>query len=466
MQIPILSGIYTDGAADYRTSYPVNKVPVPKENGVSAGYLRHADGIAMHATGPGVDRGGIIWNGGHYRVMGSKLVLISDYGAVSVLGDVGGGGWVTMDYGFGRLAIASGGRLYYWDGTALTVVTDPDLGTVNSLVWGDGYYLTTDGEYIIQTDLTDPTSVNPLKYGSSEADPDGVVALRKVRRELHVLNRHTTEVYQNIGGEFFAWQPVPGAQIQRGCIGANACAVYMDSVAFVGGGRNEPPGVYIAQNGSSEKISTREIDTLLLGLTTDELAAIVMETRVDKAHNLLLIHLPDRCVVFDAAATQALEQPVWHILTSGTAGFSTYRAKGLVYVGGHWYAGDPTSNMVGKLTGETGQHFGSPTGWEFGTTIVYNEGRGAIIHSLELVALAGRVDVGIEPTIWTSHSEDGMSWGQERPLKAGMVGERLKRLQWRTMGHMRNTRMQRFRGTSDARLSFSRLEAVIEALQA
>jgi Phage stabilisation protein len=466
MQIPILSGIFTDSAADYRTSYPVNKVPVPKDVGVSAGYLRHADGIAEHCTGPGVDRGGIIWDGNHYRVMGTSLVLISESGVVSVLGDVGSGGWVTMDYGFGRLAIASGGRLYYWDGSALTLVTDPDLGTVNSLVWGDGYYLTTDGTYIVQTELTDPTSVNPLKYGSSEADPDGVVALRKVRRELHVLNKHTTEVYQNIGGEFFAWTPIPGAQIQRGCVGPNACAVYMDSVAFVGGGRNEPPGVYIAQNGSSAKLSTREIDTLLLSLTDEQLAAIVVETRTDKAHNNLLVHLPDRCVVYDSAASQVMQVPVWHVLTSGVSGFSTYRAKGLVYLGGKWFAGDPTSFKVGTLTGATGAHYGSPTGWEFGTTIVYNEGRGAIIHALELVALTGRVDIGVDPTIWTSHSDDGMSWGQERPIKAGMVGDRTRRLQWRTLGHMRNVRIQKFRGTSDARLSFSRLEATIEALQA
>jgi hypothetical protein len=466
MQIPILSGIYTDGAADYRTSYPVNLTPVPKEIGISAGYLRHSDGIVQHCEGPGVDRGGIIWDGGHYRVMGTKLVSIDSAGVYTVLGDVGPGGWVTMDYGFGRLAIASGGRLYYWTGSALQLVTDPDLGTVKSLVWGDGYYLTTDGEYIVQTELTDPTSVNPLKYGSSEADPDGVIALRKVRRELHVLNRHTTEVYQNIGGEFFAWQPIPGAQIQRGCVGHNACAVYMDSVAFVGGGRNEPPGVYIAQNGSSAKLSTREIDTLLLELSDEQLAAIVMETRVDKAHNQLLVHLPDRCVVYDSAASQALETPVWHVLSSAIAGFSTYRAKGLVYVGGKWLAGDPTSNKVGQLVSSTGTHYSQPVGWEFGTSIVYNGGQGAIVHSLELVALTGRVDIGVDPTIWTCHSDDGMGWSQERPIKAGMIGDRSKRLQWRTLGHMRNVRMQKFRGTSDSRLSFARLEANFEALQA
>ena len=76
MQIPVLSGIYSDSAADFRTSYPVNLVPVPKDQGISAGYLRQADGIVESGTGPGAVRGGINWNGVCYRVMGTKLVSV------------------------------------------------------------------------------------------------------------------------------------------------------------------------------------------------------------------------------------------------------------------------------------------------------------------------------------------------------------------------------------------------------
>ena len=45
MQIPILDGIYTDNNSDFRTAYPVNLIPVPKGQGISAGYLRPAEGI-------------------------------------------------------------------------------------------------------------------------------------------------------------------------------------------------------------------------------------------------------------------------------------------------------------------------------------------------------------------------------------------------------------------------------------
>ena len=116
MQIPILNGIYADTTPELRTAYPVNMVPVPKKSGISNGFLRPGDGIVANGTGPGTDRGGINWNGVCYRVMGTKLVTVASNGTVTTLGDVGGpvNELVTMDYSFDLLAIASGGRLYYW----------------------------------------------------------------------------------------------------------------------------------------------------------------------------------------------------------------------------------------------------------------------------------------------------------------------------------------------------------------
>ena len=199
-QISILSGVYVDTAPDFRASYPVNMVPIAQPQGISAGYIRPAEGIDLFASGPGADRGGIVWNGVHYRVMGGQLCSVSTAGVVTQLGAIAGTGQAVLDYSFDRLAIAGGGNLYYWNGTTLTQVTDPDLGTVVDFVWVDGYFMTTDGEFLIVTELNDPTAVNPLKYGSSEADPDPVKALHKVRNEVYALNRHTVEVFTNVGG--------------------------------------------------------------------------------------------------------------------------------------------------------------------------------------------------------------------------------------------------------------------------
>jgi hypothetical protein len=468
MQIPILNGIYADTTPELRTAYPVNMVPVPKQSGISNGFLRPGDGIVANGTGPGTDRGGINWNGVCYRVMGTKLVSIASTGAVTVLGDVGGPTTelVTLDYSFDLLAIASGGRLYFWDpvATTLTQNTDPDLGFVLDVAWVDGYFMTTDGENLVVTELTDPLQVNPLKYGSSEIDPDPVVALVKLRNEIYALNSNTIEVFDNIGGDLFPFARIDGAQIQKGCLGTQACCVYLERLAFLGGGRNEAPGIYVGASATTQKISTQEIDNLLLTYTEAQLVTTKLEARNDKNHQHLYVHLPDRTIVYDASASEALGDQVWFTLTSTVSGFSQYRARNMVWIYDKWLVGDPQSSAIGYLVQDTGHHWGQQVRWEFGTIIAYNEGNGAIFNRLELVSLTGSVAIGANPQISTSYSVNGLAWSQDRSVAVGTTGNTAKRLAWFQQGHMRNWRIQRFRGDSDAHISFVRLEAQIEAL--
>lgn len=464
MQIPVLNGIYADQVADFRTAYPRNLVPVPKSQGISQGYLRPADGLTLYATGQGQDRGGINWSGSCYRVSGSSLVKVNAGGSVDVLGALAGTEVVAMDYSFDRLAVAAGGTLWYWDGTALTQVSDPDIGLVLDVVFVDGYFVTHDGTSLVVTDLNNATSVNPLRYGSSESDPDAVMRVLKVRGELIAVNRYTIEAFVNVGGNFFPFQRNPGALVSRGAIGRRAACVFEDAVAFVGGGRGEPPSVFIATNGSSAPIATQEIDTIMRGYTEVQLADVVVEAQSDKQHRRVLVHLPDKTLVYDLAASKALEQPVWYTLDSGNLTPEQYRARGLVWCYDRYIAGDPTGPNISALTNAEAHHFGQAIGWDFGVLMLYNEGLGAIVNDLELITLPGRVAMGADPTVWTSYSLDGETWSIERAVSAGRQGERNKRLQWRRQGNMNLYRTQRFRGTSDAFMSIARLEAGVEPL--
>jgi len=464
MQIPVLNGIYTDEDSDFRTSYPRNLIPVPKEQGISQGYLRPADGIEPFGVGPGVDRGAINWNSVCYRVMGTKLVIVNPDGSHTILGDVGGSGQVTLDYSFDHLAITSSGNLYLWDGTTLQQNTDADLGTVLDHIWIDGYFMTTDGEFLVVTELNNPFAVNPLKYGSSEVDPDPVYGLLKLRNEAYAVNRYTIESFDNIGGSLFPFERIPGAQIQKGAIGTHAACVFVEAIAFLGSGRKESPAVYLGINGSATPISTREIDQILQEYTEVELSQVVLEARADKGHQHLWVRLPDQTLVYDAAASQVVGEPVWFTLTTSITEKGQYRAQNLVWCYDKWLVGDPTSSNHGQLTSSVSSHYGDVIGWDFGTTIIYNESLGALFHELELICLSGRAELGEDPTIWTQYSLDGETWGQEKSIKAGKQGERNKRLVWLQQGSMRNWRIQRFRGTSDAHLSIARLDARIEPL--
>jgi hypothetical protein len=475
MQIPILSGIYTDESPDFRTRYPRNMIPVPRAQGISNGYLRPAEGILQVGAGPGLDRGGVNWNGVHYRVMGNSLVRVAADGAATVLGMIAGTEPVRWAYSFDRLAIVGGGNAYYWTGGALQQITDTDLGYVIDVEWIDGYFMFTDGAYNIVTDLANPMSINPLRYGSSEADPDAIKCNIKTRAgEVYSVNRYTIELFGNAGQAssvtVFPFERNAGGQINRGAIGTHCATLYDGKIAFLGGGRAknsiEPPAVWVALNGDSAKLSTGEIDALLLEYTEEQLAGSVLEARATKNHALLYLHLPDHTLVYDGAASAAVQEPVWFTVDSGLAEPAQYRARGFVWCDNRWVCGDPTSGALGQLDETLSTHYDQAIGWEFGTGIVYNEGNGAVFHELELVALPGRVPLGADPVIWTSYSVDGETWSMERSVRAGRQGQRGKRLVWLGQGSMEQWRIQRFRGNSDAHLAFARLEAQLEALNA
>lgn len=465
MQIPILNGSYTGENADYRSTYPINMLPVIQETGISSGYLRPVEGIVEIGEGEYISRGAINWNGVHYRVMGSYLYSISKTGVLTEIGDVGNDNTrVSMVYSFDRLAIASNGNLFYYDGTDLTQVTDEDLGVVKTVIWVDGYFMTTDGEYIVVTELNDPTAVLTTKYGSSEIDPDPVLNLWSLRNEVYAINRYTIEVFDNVGGDNFPFQRIDGAQIYRGAIGRHCSVPYEGAIAFLGSGRNEAPGIFIGSNASASRISTKEIDRILALFTEEELANAVLETINNKSHSLLWVRLEDRTLVYDLAASRAAGEPVWHIMTSGAYGLSPYRARDLIYCYNQWQVGDTESPKIGVLDDSISTHFGDISIWEFGTKILYNESMGAIINRLELVALTGRTEGTEDAEISTSYSEDGRLWSQDKTIKAGKYGDRLKRLVWWRQGRMSNMRIQRFRGDSSVYIAVSRLEADIEPL--
>lgn len=463
MQIPVLSGIYATAAPDLRTALPVNLVPVPKDSGVSNGYLRPGDGIRKLTTGPGTDRGGIEWNGVCYRVMGARLVSVDSTGGVTDHGSVGNNSLpVSLDYSFDDLAIASNENLFYFDGSTITQVTDTDLGDVIDMVWVDGYFMTTDGEFLVVTDLNDSTAVNPLKYGSSEADPDPILALKKIRNEVYALNRHTIEVFDNVGGNLFPFQRIEGAQIQRGTVGTKACCVYDETIAFLGGGRNEQIAVYRGGNGNSVKISTHEIDKVLSGYTPEQLAAVELEQRNEGSHKFLYVHLPDRTLVHDAGASEQIGEAVWFVLTSALNGFARYRARHFTRCYGRWLCADASN--IGYIVNDISTHWGEKARWEFATKIIYNESNGAIFNEIEMVGLQGSNILTGE--VSTAYSTDGLAWSNERACSVGVVAgtSRRKRIAWFRQGHMRNWRIQRFRGNTDQHIGIVRIEARLEPM--
>jgi len=460
-EIPILSGIIGSEEADFRASYPINLEPVITDTGISKGYLKSPPGAEQIGIGPGLMRGSINWNGVCYAVMGSKLVSIAEDGAPTTLGDVSNDSLpVSLDYSFDYLSIGSGGGLYYWDTTnGLRHVTDPDLGLVVDHIFVDGYNMTTDGENIVVTELGNPMAVDPLKYGSSESDPDPVMGLILVRGEVYALNRYTIDIFNNIGGNGFPFALNSGAAIPKGIVGTRAKCLFADTFAFVGSGRNEALGVYQAGAGQVVKISTREIDRQLALEVNPE--RIICERVTERDEQRLYVHLSDRTLVFYALASIKAKEPIWGVRQAGPDMAEEWRPRFFGYCYNKWICGDLSSAAIGALSHSTAQDFGEVNGYQFDTILIYNESRGGIVHSLELVGLPGR---GAEGRVFFSRTLDGEDWGEEYAVSTGLVGDRGKRVAYRPHWRMRNYMGLRIRGADNSLRGWARLEAQVEGL--
>lgn len=460
-QINILSGIRTTEESDFDAAYPVNLEPIVSDSGISAGFLKIYPGTATLGTGPGIDRGGINWNGACYRVMGTQLVSVASDGTVVDHGYVGSDGLpASLDYSFDYLSIGSAGGLYYYDPVnGLRQVTDPDRGTVVDHVFSAGYNITTDGEFLVVTELNNPMAVDPLKYGSSESDPDPITGVLVLRNEVYALNRHTIDVFRNVGGNGFPFATIPGAVIPRGCVSRSAKCLIGESFVFVGSARNEALGVFKGGAGQSVKISTREIDDLLAEV--EDPTQIVCEALTYGDQMRLMVHLPDKTLVFLPEASNETKDKVWYVRKASDG---PYRPRFFTNVYGGWLCGDIAAPNIGRLDPSLTTDFGESKPWEFQTNFLYNQSMGAIVHSVELVGLPGRGPFGQSGAVFFSCSLDGETFGEERTVSSGGFGARGTRVQHRPHWRMFNYLSIKCRGFDLMHAGWARMEAVVEPL--
>ena len=114
-------------------------------------------------------------------------------------------------------------------------------------------------------DLDEHRAVSSDGMARLRSQPDDQLSLRD--RKVLVLGEG--ELFVAIrGAKNDGHDYIPEA-FARGAVGAHAAAVFMEQIAFLGGGRNEAPAVWLGSNGVTQKISTREIEQILSSCPLD-----------------------------------------------------------------------------------------------------------------------------------------------------------------------------------------------------
>jgi len=378
--IPIMKGDSIGVETDYRDALPVNMYAVKREILGAPGYMLNYPGLTKVGTGTGTDRGGLYNErfGNQYRVSGSKLISVSSTGSISELGDIPGTLQAAMPYSFNTQAIIADGNMFLYDPSGgFRKVTDPDLGAPIDGVWIDGYYFMTDGEYLFHTDINNESSIDPLKFATAEFMPDRSLGVAKTQdNKVIVFGRYSLEYFIDAATPNFAFQRIETRAQKIGIVATHAKCETGTNYYITGGRKDESVSVHIVGVGSSEKISTREIDKIISQYSEYQLIDIRMESRTENDTIFVLLHLPNETLCFNESIAKSFgKELAWTILKTDVEGNNTYRAINGVFDArsSQWIYGDKINGTIGKLDSLVSTHYNEIVEWLLYTPLLLLE---------------------------------------------------------------------------------------------
>ena len=462
--IPLIKGDKVDNNVDYRDALPVNYYAVIRDIKGDDGYMLNYYGLSKLADGQGVSRGAI-WVArtgfeGQYRVSGTKLIKINSDESVSVLGDIPGNDQCSMTYSLNNLAIVASKKLYYYNpADGLRHITDSNIGNIIDIVWADFKFVGTDGEFLFQSNATNEEEYEPLDFSGSDFQPDKIwgVGLNE-DNELVAFNDLTTEYFVNSGANNFSYTRIQLKAIKAGIAGTHAKAEYKDKWYALTRRSNTQYQFSIIQSGSSESITSREIEKVLANYSADQLSKTVIEVFTKDSVTWMIAHLPDKTLAFNESVAKSYGVNLaWSILKTDVYGDKTYRGKDMVFDPylSQWCIGDKLGNDIGFLDDSKCTHYDKIVEGLLFTPAINLESLS--VDKLEIETIPG-IAPDNDATVFLSHTEDLRIYGQEWTEEYGANLDYNNNFEVRRLGYIRKHVAFKLRTASRSRMAFSNFD--------
>lgn len=285
------------------------KAPIGGRNQV---LYRRVPGCDFAFTaGASTPRGSLVDGTVLYVINGDKAYSVTkagdEYTVTELGGTVGGAGRVFMAHNMRspthQILIVHSGGIQEITGGAVASFSDPDLPSVNSLCFQDGYFFfTTASGQSYASDLND-TDVNSDSFITAEAAVDGLVRAVPFRRDLLLMGTDTTEFWSNAGNAT-GYPYSRGTVIPYGLWGAYAVAGW--EPGFPG------PLIFAANDGavyqlsgySPVRVSTPHIERLISVIT--DRTKLRASVYIAAGHSFWVLKSDDWTFVYDISTGE------WH----------------------------------------------------------------------------------------------------------------------------------------------------------
>ena len=278
------------------------------------------------------------------------------------------------------------------------------------------------------------------------------------KNQLFISGSETIEAFQNIGGTDFPFQRT-GLFLQKGVYAPYSLINVQDSFMFIGGGSNESPAVWALSGNSTAKVSTIPIDSILQGLSSDQLAAVFSWTYAQNGAYFVGFTLPTTTFVYDLTSKR------WHERKSVVSGqLGAFRVASMVQAYNHVLCGDSIDGRIGLLDPSYYSEYGEDIIRTVSTQPFQNTMNSFFVPSIELTVESGVGNTTVvDPQISMERSRDGKTWSDPRSRSIGKVGEYDRRAVWRRNGYVNRFEIFRFTLTDQVKPVIIQLTADIVA---
>jgi hypothetical protein len=232
--IPLIGGAYTARSVIANAQRCVNLFPERNPEGADSPFTYYpTPGLVLKGTPPvaGAARG--IYSSSNnklFYVVGSNVYVVTSNFVFTLLGTLFTTvGMVAMKDNGITLSISDGSsRRYLVDlGTLVftTEASNPAYSDSNAVAYLDTFLIyNVPGTREWFSSLSNTTDLDPTYWATKTANPDLLVSLGVVNRQLVLLGQSTSEVWTNSGAAGFPFEITQGVFIEFGCTAVNSVA--------------------------------------------------------------------------------------------------------------------------------------------------------------------------------------------------------------------------------------------------
>lgn len=402
-------------------------------------------GLTLLASlgGVGGVRAMIDVDGVGYAVVGRVVYQFEPGGAFRAIGGMPSDGLVTMSRnarGAGpEVMIVCDGNAKLITGGALVDITDPDIGSPNSVCTVGNHFVTSSPDgYLRASEINEGSSWDALDITQAQSDPDGLLRAVSRGNSVIALGQRSTEVWDYSGAATgFPFERTNAFRV--GCWSAAGVVsapvitreLVTDTIAWAATDRDGAyAGVIMLDGYVARKISHHDVDRDMV--RCDDPSTITACSWTERGHAYMAWTIPGVATwVYDTATS------LWHERESKS--LNHWRVGATIVLGGRVIGGHLSLPVLYFVDPDAKDENGDELTMTLQTPPLHAYPDAISMSKIFLDCVTGvglntTAPANLDPVVMMQMTRDGETWGTEISRALGRQGHSQARLAWHGLG--------------------------------